>query len=285
MEYKTLISTDELQDCLEESKLVLIDCRFNLMSPNDGREDYKKSHLPGAIYAHLDEDLSAPVVKGKTGRHPLPDPDVLAKHLSEWGIDKTKQVVAYDQMAGAIASRLWWLLRWMGHENVAVLDGGWPKWCEEGRPISDEIYQVKRSVFEANMQPQLLVTAEDLMGSLRNPNKCLLDARPADRFRGENEVLDTKAGHIPGAKSAPFMANLDSNGCFSDVNVLREYYINLQNGIPNQNTVVYCGSGVTAAHDILAMAHAGLGDCPLYVGSWSDWITDDNRPTVSGDTP
>jgi len=182
-----------------------------------------------------------------------------------------------------IASRLWWMLRWLGHEKVAVLDGDWTKWVKEGRAVTDVIEEPVAKIFTANEQLHLLANADQTLEASQSQNQCLLDARPNDRFRGENENFDPVPGHIPGAISAPFMKNLASDGCFADQEALRQHYSALLNGVNTKDTIIYCGSGVTAAQDVLAMLHAGLGDCKLYPGSWSHWITDSNRPVAVGD--
>ncbi|MEW5754821.1 MAG: sulfurtransferase [Pseudomonadota bacterium] len=282
MPYTTLISIADLARHFEHPDWRIIDCRFDLADTTRGRTAYRAAHIPGAVYAHLDEDLSAPMIPGKTGRHPLPAQSDLVATLSHWGIDGRVQVVAYDDSGGPFAARLWWLLRWLGHEHVAVLDGGWRHWVAARLPVCDaQCAPVARS-FTPQPRPYLAVDADDVLRALDDPAIKLLDARAADRYRGENETLDPKAGHIPGALSAPFMGNLDSAGRFLDQESLRARYRALLGATTAANTIAYCGSGVTAAHDILAMLHAGLGDARLYAGSWSHWITDPARPIETG---
>lgn len=276
----TLISPAELKPHLNEPDWAIIDCRFSLKEPGRGRRDYVAAHIPGAVYAHLDEDLSGPVVPGQTGRHPLPEIEVLAQTLSRWGIDGAVQVVAYDDMGGAIAARLWWLLRWLGHPAGAVLDGGWPHWQEAGYPVSSERETRPARLFRPQPRPELVAQTADVASMGSDPSARLLDARSADRYRGENETIDPVAGHIPGAISAPYAENLDAAGRFLSSEKLRERYGALLGEGGAEQAVAYCGSGVTAAHTLLAMVHAGLGEGRLYAGSWSEWITDPARPVA-----
>ncbi|GIV61135.1 MAG: putative 3-mercaptopyruvate sulfurtransferase [Rhodothermaceae bacterium] len=258
----------------------MVDCRFSLQDPERGRRAYREAHIPGAVYAHLDDDLSGPVVPGRTGRHPWPDPDALAATLSAFGIDETVQVVAYDDAGGAIAARLWGLLTWLGHDAVAVLDGGWPAWQRAGYPVRGGEERRPPRRFVPRPRPGLLVTAGDVERVRQDPAWRLLDARAPERFRGEHEPIDPVAGHIPGAVSAPFAGNLDDGGRFLPPETLRARYATLLGEVPPERVVCYCGSGVTANHVRLAMAHAGLGLPRLYPGSWSEWITDPARPVA-----
>jgi len=285
MTYTTLISTSDLNKNIANENWLIVDCRFNLMDAEKGPLMYEESHLPHAIYADLEKDLTGHVIEGTTGRHPLPELSDVSQLFSSWGIDDSVQVIAYDSLGGMIAARLWWMLRWLGHEKVAVLDGGWNKWIEERRPINQEVHEPAPKRFVAREQLHLLANAEDTAEAAQNDQKCLLDARSLDRYRGENETFDIKAGHIPNAISAPCMKNLANNGCFADQETLRNVYSSLLDGVESSDTIVYCGSGITAAHDVLAMLHAGLGDCKLYPGSWSHWITDPDRPIATGESP
>ena len=283
MPYKTLITTHDLVDHINNVDWVVVDCRFDLADPSWGEKRYHESHIPGAVYAHLDNDLSSPIIPGVTGRHPLPDVDEMAKKLSAWGIDQLTQVIIYDQGGGMFAARLWWLLRWLGHEKVAVVDGGWQKWKGEGLPVQDVIPAKEPAAFIPQLQTALEAGVDDVMACQANPNIKLLDARGADRYRGENETIDPVAGHIPGAISAPFMDNLDANGTFHSVLVLKNCFNQLLDNTASEEAIVYCGSGVTAAHNILAMVHAGMEEPRLYAGSWSHWITDPLRPVSIGE--
>jgi thiosulfate/3-mercaptopyruvate sulfurtransferase len=278
-----LIETAGVAAHLGDAEWAFIDCRFFLNHPELGRKQYLDAHIPGAVYADLDHDLSAPVKPGVTGRHPLPDVEVFAAKLGSWGIDKNVQVVAYDGSGGMIAGRLWWMLNWLGHEAVAVLNGDYRAWFHEGRPTASGEEQRTARVFTPRLHPEWVATAEDVMASLDNPAVKLLDARGRDRFRGENETLDAKAGHIPGAKAAPYAENLDAQGRFLPPEQLAARFQKLMGDTSAGDTILYCGSGVSAAHNALAMAVAGLGTPRLYAGSWSDWITDPARPVATGD--
>ncbi|MEM7344819.1 MAG: sulfurtransferase [Chloroflexota bacterium] len=284
MAYQTLISVTELQQNLDNPNWAIIDCRFSLNDIERGRRDYEQSHISGAIYAHLDDDLSGPIIPGKTSRHPLPEVDVFTQTLAKWGIDETVQVVAYDDMGGALAARLWWMLRWMGHEAVAVLDGGWPRWEAEAanQAVVGGVETRSPRTFTPKVRSVLLATVAEVNQRRTDPEFRLLDARGADRYRGENETIDPIAGHIPGAQSAPFAENL-AEGRFRSIEALQARFKPILGDISAENTIIYCGSGVTAAHNILAIHHAGLGEARLYPGSWSGWITDASRPVATGD--
>ncbi len=278
MTYTTLISTDELALHLADPDWAIFDCRFALAEPERGRRDYVQEHIPGAIYAHLNEDLAGPIVPGVTGRHPLPAVDAAAQQFARWGIDDCVQVVAYDDSGGGIAARLWWMLRWLGHEAVAVLDGDWRKWRAEGRAVRNSVESRPARVFVPRPKPDRLVTTADVESRLRDAHCKLMDSRTGERYRGENETIDPIAGHIPGAISAPYPDNLNPAGTFRSGAELRARFTTLLGDTPAERAVFYCGSGVTAAQNILALQHAGLGEAKLYVGSWSEWITDPLRP-------
>jgi thiosulfate/3-mercaptopyruvate sulfurtransferase len=278
MVYKSLIDPQTLAQHLDQPDWAIVDCRFSLDHPEQGQQDYLEAHIPGAVYANLNKDLAGPVVPGKTGRHPLPDVDCFAQTLSDWGIEAQVQVVAYDDVGGAYAARLWWMLRWLGHDRVAVLDGGWSLWQQESLPVRSGEETREPREFTPRPREDLWISSQEVAQMLSKPGFRLLDARSADRFKGENENRDPVAGHIPGAVSAPYAENLDQNSRFRPVQELRERYKALLDDMPTQDSVVYCGSGVTAAHDILAMAYAGVGEARLYAGSWSEWITDPEHP-------
>ena len=286
MTFRTLISPQTLFSHLRDPHWVVVDCRFWLDDPEKGRRDYRQAHIPGAVYAHLDEDLSAPPVPGRTGRHPLPEPDALAAHLTAWGIGNDCQVVAYDDRGGAIAARLWFLLRWLGHDAVAVLDGGFPAWEAAGLPTGAELPAPQPRPFTPRLRPHLVVAVEEVEAIVRGETARLLcDSRTPERYRGEQEPLDPVAGHIPGAPSLPYPDNLGPDGRFLPVEQLRARFLAAWEGRPAGETVFYCGSGVTAAHNLLAVMHAGLGEARLYAGSWSEWITDPRRPIATGAQP
>jgi len=283
MDYKTIIAAELLAEHLQDDNLVIIDCRFTLGDDLRGTSDYQQAHIPGAVYAHLDNDLCGSIIPGKTGRHPLPDVDLLVDRFSRWGISSEVQVVAYDDWPGngiPVAARLWWSLRWLGHEKAAVLDGGWDGWTQAGYPISRGTEEQSRAVFVPLRKPDLFA-GSTLVDSMRqDPVSRVVDSRSSDRYRGENETIDTVAGHIPGAISLPYQDNFDAGGLFHPASKLRKKFRDILGDTPASDVAFYCGSGVTAAVNVLAMAHAGLGDARLYVGSWSEWITDTRRPVV-----
>lgn len=280
--FTTLVDTTTLARHLSDPRWVVIDCRFTLTDPDAGRRAWAAGHIPGARYAHLNEDLSGPVTP-RTGRHPLPDPAALTHTLGRWGVDGSKQVVVYDDSFGAMASRLWWLLRWLGHESVALLDGGFPVWLREKRPVSTQAPAVSSAVFQAHVNPALWVNADFVEQARQDDAHLVLDARAEERFRGDIEPLDKIAGHVPGAVNAPYEDNLDVSGVFLSADELRERYLDLLGGVAPDRTIHMCGSGVTACHNLLAMEHAGLAGARLYAGSWSEWITNPERPVASGD--
>jgi len=280
--FTTLVDTATLARHLSDPRWVVIDCRFTLTDPDAGRRAWTAGHIPGARYAHLNDDLSGPVTP-RTGRHPLPDPAALAHTLGRWGVDGSKQVVVYDDSFGAMASRLWWLLRWLGHEPVALLDGGYPVWLREKRPVSTQAPAVSPAVFPARANPALWVNAEHVELARRDATYVVLDARAEERFRGEVEPLDKVAGHVPGAVNAPYEDNLDVSGVFLPADELRERYLDVLGGVMPDRTIHMCGSGVTACHNLLAMEHAGLAGARLYAGSWSEWITNPERPVAKGE--
>jgi thiosulfate/3-mercaptopyruvate sulfurtransferase len=280
--FTTLVSTDELARHLDDPRWVIFDCRHDLAQPGLGRAEYLQAHLPGARFTHMDEDLAGPTT-GKNGRHPLPDPAVFAAKLGAAGVGPDTQVVAYDAQGGVNASRLWWMLRWLGHDAAAVLDGSLGKWLREKRLVTAELPRPTPARFEARLRP-LTVDAARVLAELRAPGMTLLDARSAERYRGESEPIDPVAGHIPGSLNRFVRENLDG-GVFKPPARLREEFASLL-GQSAPSTVVHsCGSGVAACHNLLAMEIAGLGGSRLYPGSWSEWIADPARPRAAGSTP
>lgn len=273
----TLVDTKTLALHQEDSHWVIFDCRFVLTEPAAGARAYAEGHIPGARYAHLDEDLSSPV-KATSGRHPLPHVATLAGKLGQWGVDANKQVVVYDDSFGSIAARLWWLLRWLGHKAVAVLDGGFPRWQREGFPLTMRAPSAKPTVFRPHVDNSLWVRTDSVLERLGHRDHILIDARAPERFNGEIEPLDTVAGHIPGSVNHPFQNNLDRTGCFLPAPELRQQFSKYLEGIGPDRVISSCGSGVTACHNILAMEYAGLSGSRLYAGSWSEWIRDGKRP-------
>jgi len=282
---------------------LIIDCRFNLANTQAGQDAHAQSHIPGALYAHLDRDLSG-AKTGSNGRHPLPSPEALARTLSQWGVQPGTQVIAYDDAGGMFAARLWWLLRWLGFDAVRVLDGGWQAWQAVGGPV-DTAASVPTparapSHFVPAPRADWLRDADAVLADLppthqpqadRSPSQwppahqpdrqTLIDARAPDRFKGENETMDPVGGHIPGARNRFFQLNLQTpNGCFKAPQVLRAEFAELLGNAPLDTVVHQCGSGVTACHNLLAMAHAGLPPTRLYAGSWSEWCANPARPVA-----
>ena len=278
----TLVTTEDLAAHLNDPNWVVLDCRFTLTDPEAGRQAYTKAHIPGARYVHLDNDLSAPI-GDTTGRHPLPDPRVLTEKLCQWGVGVNKQVVVYDDSYGAMAVRLWWMMRWLGHPGVALLDGGYPKWTREKRPVDANIPEPHKAACACLPEPTQIVGADEIMHASKTGDQLIIDARPDRRFSGEYEPLDPVAGHVPGAINYPFDENLDVDGTFLPPEALRENYQALLKGRPAWQVLHMCGSGVTACHNILAMEIAGLPGSRLYPGSWSEWITDPVRPVATGE--
>lgn len=284
MTFTMLISAAELFSGLRDADVRIVDCRFSLAAPDLGMQEYLQAHIPGSSYAHLDSDLSGPVIPGKSGRHPLPKIDHISSYFSKIGIDEHVQVVAYDDAGGAMAAaRLWWLLHWLGHETAAVLDGGWQAWLEAGFPISSGRESSSTRIFIPKPRPELIADAQEVQRISFHPAAKLFDARAADRFRGENETIDPVAGHIPGAINAPYQDNLDEKGRFRSKDQLRRLYLDLLGEDQDKQVVFYCGSGVTSCHDILAYKYAGLGEACLFPGSWSEWITSDKRRVAIGE--
>jgi thiosulfate/3-mercaptopyruvate sulfurtransferase len=278
--YTTLVPVATLAAHLDAPDWLVVDCRFDLAQPAAGETAYRAGHIPGAVYSHLDRDLSSPITPA-TGRHPLPDPERLAATLSAWGVASTTQVIAYDADNGMYASRLWWLLRWVGHRAVAVLDGGFKAWNAERLPTSTEIPARSPSKFTARPNRDLWLDAQQVQERLQQPDWRLLDARAPERFAGKVEPLDTRAGHVPGARNHPFATNLAADGRFGAPEELRRRYEQSQAGVSDDHTIVMCGSGVTACHLLLAMEHVGKPGARLYAGSWSEWIRDPRRPVAT----
>lgn len=282
--FTTLVTSDELARHLDDPRWVIVDCRHDLAKPAAGREQYAAAHIPGAAFLSLDDDLASPKT-GSNGRHPLPDPAKLAAALGRIGIDGSKQVVAYDAQASANAARLWWSLRWLGHDAVAVLDGGWGRWTAEGRPTEAGAARGVPTTFVPRLRPELAVDVGYVQGNLRGPAMTLIDARAAERYRGEKEPIDPEAGHIPGALNRFIGENLGPDGRFRAPDELRQAWTGLVGDRSTANLVHSCGSGVAACQNMLALAIAGLAPGRLYAGSWSEWIADPARPRAVGPSP
>ncbi len=281
MSKKTLISPEGLAEMLEARDLQVVDCRFDLMAPEAGRKQYLESHIPGASYADLDADLAAPVGP-TTGRHPLPAVEALCGTLGRLGIGNESQVVVYDGGNGGIAARLWWLLRWVGHERVALLDGGFAAWEALGLPVTAGPELVATGTFEGSPDPDMVTETRDLLGpDARHHRSSLVDGRDAARYRGEIEPIDPVAGHIPGARNLPFTDALSQQGRWRPVQELRCLWEPVVGADTDAEFTVMCGSGVTACHLALSASLAGYRLPRVYVGSWSEWIRDPGRPVAT----
>ena len=282
MQYTTLIDTAALADELANPSLAIVDCRADLRDYAWGAREYEARHIPGAVPADLERDLSGEKT-GTNGRHPLPRASDLAATFSRLGIDDEGQVVAYDQDTGMYASRLWWLLRWLGHDRVAVLDGGFAKWLAEGRATAAGTETRTWRPFTPRPAPGMVVDVDDVAAAIGSRDWTLVDARAPERFRGDTEPLDRAPGHIPGAINHHFKSNLGEGGTFLPPDVLRARFRQML-GTAADRVISYCGSGVTACHNLLALEHAGLPGGKLYPGSWSEWSSDPARAVGTGDS-
>ncbi len=282
MTHTILVSTDELANHLDDENWLVFDCRFDLANPDWGFADYQASHIPGAVYVHLNEDLSGPITP-VTGRHPLPDARVFAAKRAKWGIAPGKQVVVYDRTGGSFAGRMWWMLKATGHDEVALLDGGFTKWEAEKKLVAAGIDFPRNPVppvFTGPFDSRMWVSAQEVDRVRENPNFRLIDARAAERYNAEIEPIDPIAGHIPGAVNRFNGLNLNPDNTFKSPDVLQREFEQLMGPVKPENVIVYCGSGVTSIHHLIAMQVAGMKGARLYPGSWSEWIRDPNRPRV-----
>lgn len=281
--YTTLISPTELAARLDDPDWVVIDCRHDLMNPDAGRDGYASGHIDNALFSNMDTQLSG-AKQGPDrvfrGRHPLPERAALIETLRSWGINPGSQVVAYDAHGGMFAARLWWLLRWVGHSAVAVLDGGLAAWTAQGLPISDAARVPERGTITEQAPLVSTVSTVDVLHNLAGGAKTIIDARAPDRFRGENETMDPVGGHIPGAKNRFFKDNLQADGRFKSVDQLKADFAPLVSD--PAAAIMQCGSGVTACHNLLALEVAGMPGAALYPGSWSEWCADPARPVATG---
>ncbi len=277
---RPLISVDDLRARLGADDLCVIDARFSLADTEAGRRAYAESHLPGAVYLPLDEDLSGPLGR-HGGRHPLPSPEAAAATFGRAGVGVDTHVVAYDDGDGMVAGRVWWLLRWLGVDRVQVLDGGLAAWRAAGGPETTDVPTPTVRSFDPEPRSDMVVDHAWLLEHLADPDVVVIDARAPERYRGEVEPIDPRAGHVPGARNLPFADNLEG-GRFKDDDALRERFAHVARA---PTLVVYCGSGVSAAHDILALELAGVTGAKLYAGSWSDWVSHADAPVATGDEP
>ena len=278
--FSTLISVAELQQQISGNpELVIFDCRFNLMDTGQGFTQYREAHIPGALYLHLDNDLSSPI-SSDSGRHPLPDMAVLTQRLCQGGVSDTSQVVVYDDCGGAMAARAWWLIKQLGHNAVALLDGGFPAWLAVADTVSD-IPTVSPGSLIAEIDQQMYLPLAEVADY--PVTGLLVDARSPERYRGEQEPIDPVAGHIPGAKNRPLQLNLTESGTFKPITELKAEWLDFLGDYRPEQVVHYCGSGVTACHNMLAMEHAGLTGSRIYAGSWSEWIRNPTRAVATGE--
>jgi thiosulfate/3-mercaptopyruvate sulfurtransferase len=275
--HSTLISTDLLAAHLNDSSWLITDCRYNLTDEAWGEAQYAAGHIPGAVFVSLAHDLAA-ARSGANGRHPLPQPEVIAATFGRLGIGNQTQVIAYDQDAGAFASRLWWMLRYIGHDAVAVLDGGFAKWTREGRTIRSGLEKRPSTVLTPRVQSRMRLTVDEVKAHLGDDTMLLVDARSPGRFEGQPDPLDRVFGHIPGAHNRHYRNNISPEGTLRPAGELRKEFAGVLGDRPPEDVVMYCGSGVTACHNRLAMEHAGLRGARLFAGSWSEWEADPDRP-------
>ncbi len=281
MPYSTIVSAETLKQHIDDPHWIVFDCRFALDDTERGRRDYQQSHISGAYYAHLDEDLSAPR-RQDTGRHPLPGIEQFSAWLAGHGVGDHEQVVAYDDVGGAFAARLWWMLRWLGHTAAAVLDGGWQRWTDDGYPANSDVRPSTRRAFTPRPDRSRWLDINELVDAMNTDAVVVIDARAATRFAGDVEPVDPVAGHIPGSKNLYHMTNLGEDRRFQSAETLRTRFTALFPGHDAGAVVHSCGSGVSACHNLLAMEIAGLSGSKLYPGSWSEWITDPERPIAMG---
>lgn len=277
-----LIDSARLCAHLRDANWILFDCRHDLMDHGRGARLYAESHIAGAYFASVETDLAGPKT-GRNGRHPLPEPEAFASFLNRHGVTPQTQIVAYDDVGGQYAARLWWLARWLGHAQVAVLDGGWQRWTAADHPVDAIIPRAPGGGrIVARPEASLLRTAEELQADLAARRWLVIDARSPERYRGEAEPIDRVAGRIPGAANRFFKDNLQPDTSFRPAAELRVEFERILGGRPPAEIVHQCGSGITACANLLAMEHAGLTGSKLYAGSWSEWIADPSRPVATG---
>jgi thiosulfate/3-mercaptopyruvate sulfurtransferase len=275
---RSIVSMEFVRGRLDSPETVIVDCRFVLGDPEAGRKSYEEDHIPGAVYLDLEQDLSGPK-RSHSGRHPLPDPGLLARKLGSVGIDPSKRVIAYDNQGGAMASRLWWLLQYLGHKEVYIMDGGYSRWKSAGCPVTDRTPTPQPAIFNAVIQDDMVVGMEEVRNRLGDGGMALLDSREEPRYKGLTEPIDPVAGHIPGAVNYFWKEGLDSEGCWKSAELQKGRFEAVD---PGKQIIVYCGSGVTACPNIIALKEAGFPNVKLYAGSWSDWISYPENPVAKG---
>ena len=277
MSYSTIISAQELNTIINDDNVRVFDCRFNLKDPQGGLKNYQSGHLPRAQFADMDTQLSSAMTES-SGRHPLPDADVFLAQLKAWGVNNDTQVIAYDDISGAFAARLWWMMRWMGHDKVAVLNGGMQQWTQQGLTLSQDEVEFVPCDFSGAANLDWLVDIETIQAELEAKKITLIDARAADRFTGKDKNIDPVPGHIPGSHNLPFGGNLTKDGLFESAETINQRFSQIIQDQPLSSVVNMCGSGVTACHNLLAQAVAEMPPTKIFIGSWSQWIRDPSRP-------
>ena len=282
MTYQTIISVEELYKNINDQDWFIFDCRFSLSDPNEGTTKYNQGHLPTAQFVNMDKDLASAITP-KTGRHPLPDPDVFIQKLQTWGVNNSSQVICYDNLSGAFAARMWWLLKWLGHNDVAVLDGGIDKWNESDLPLEKDVQSRVKGTFSGQANNSMWVDVNFVQQQLAPAAINLIDARSKERFTAEDSKTDPVPGHVPGAMSYPFSENISKQGIFLSKSKLKERFANLYTD-EQKEVISMCGSGITACHNLLAMCIADLPMARLYAGSWSEWIKEKSRPVAIGES-
>jgi thiosulfate/3-mercaptopyruvate sulfurtransferase len=284
MSIAQLISPQQLAERIQQPGLVILDCRASLDDLDYGQRSYAEGHIECSSHADLLNDLSGPIIKGVTGRHPLPDPQTLIERLRFWGVDNDSDIVLYDDGPGIYAARAWWLLAWLGkRDGVYILDGGLKAWHTAGLPLSLDAPDHRQGMFQGKPDDSLVLTVDEVQARLGKPEMTLIDARAPARFRGEVEPIDPIAGHIPGAQCAAFTDNLGRDGHFLSSDELKQRFDETLRGRAPEELVAYCGSGVTACHNLFALCLAGYPLGKLYAGSWSEWINDPQRAIATGD--
>ena len=284
MSYTTIVDAAVLAGHLSDPNWIILDCQHDLMQHAYGREAYAREHIPGAQFVALDDDLAG-AKTGSNGRHPLPSVEDLTRLFSRLGITGDKQVVVYDGAQNMYAGRLWWSLKWLGHVNVAVLDGGLAKWKADGRPLTSEVPAAKPAPFTAKVNEAIRATVDDVSRRMSDSKTTIIDARAPDRYDGSAETIDPVGGHIPGAKNRFWKNNVNADGTFKPAEVLRAEFEALLTGKAPEDVILQCGSGVTALHNFVAMEIAGLSGARLYPGSWSEWCANPARPVATGSAP
>ncbi len=280
MSYKTIISPGDSKNNIDNENFIIFDTRCDITDKGYGIDSYTEGHIKNSIFVDVDTDLASEKQSG-TGRHPLPKIEVFCEKLSHWGMDNNKQVIVYDDAGGAFAGRLWWMMKWLGHDDVAVLDGGLNSWIKDGYKLVTTPTLFEKSTFEPSVRDEMIASLTEVENAQYAMSTILLDARSKERYEGIKDPVDPIAGHIPGAISHPLGTNLDRTGRFKSKEELKHNFDKISNEFKEKDIISMCGSGITACHNILALEICGIKNVKLYVGSWSEWITDPNRSIVT----